>query len=59
VNRIGGALDYRQLAQLHKPADPSAEIRRLHGEGLKPRDIASHLGLHIDIVLRAIRQGAA
>lgn len=59
MNRIGGALDYRQLAQVHKPADPSTEIRSLHAQGLKPRDIASHLGLHIDIVLRAIKAGAA
>lgn len=53
---IGGALDYRKLAELHRPADPSAEIRNLHSEGLKPRDIASHLGVHIDIVLRALGQ---
>jgi hypothetical protein len=52
---IGGALNYRQLAELNRPADPSAQIQRMHSEGLTPRDIASHLGVHIDIVLRALR----
>lgn len=56
MNRIGGQLDYAKLAQLHMPADPSAQIQRLHSDGLKPRDIASQLGLHIDIVIRALRQ---
>jgi hypothetical protein len=53
---IGGQLDYARLAELHKPTDPSAQIRRMHNEGLKPRDIASVLAIHIDVVLRALRQ---
>lgn len=59
MNRIGGVLDYRLLAQRHRPADPSAigaEIRRQASQGLKPRDIASALGVHIDIVLRELHQ---
>lgn len=55
---IGGTINYAELAQQHKPKDPSAlaqEVRRLSAEGLKPRDIASHLGLHIDLVLMALR----
>lgn len=59
MTRIGGALDYAKLAQHHRPADPAAlagEIRRQASQGLKPRDIASAIGVHIDIVLRELRQ---
>jgi hypothetical protein len=61
---IGGALDYRQLAEMNRPTDPVAlneEARRLNAQGLKPRDISSHLGLHIEVVMRALneKQGAA
>ena len=55
-------LDYAKLAQRHRPAEPAAmgdEIRRQAANGLKPRDIASHLGLHIDVVLRELRQVSA
>lgn len=48
---------YDLLAQQHRPNDPAAlsqEVRRLSAAGLKPRDIASHLALHIDIVLRML-----
>lgn len=56
---IPGKLDYTKLAQRHRPADPEAigaEIRRQAAQGLKPRDIASAIGVHIDIVLRELRQ---
>lgn len=62
MNRIGGALDYARLARLHKPADPAAlaaEIQRQHAQGLKPRDIASHLAVHVDVVLRALSKVCA
>ena len=60
--RMGVALDYARLSQLHRPTDPgafAAEIRRLNAEGLKPRDIASHLGMQIDVVLTALREVSA
>ena len=62
MNRIGGVLDYARLAQQHKPTDPvalAAEIQRQHAQGLKPRDIASHLAVHIDVVLRALHKVSA
>lgn len=49
---IGGALDYRVLAELHRPSDPAllkAEICRLADSGLTPMDIA--IALRIDPVL--------
>jgi hypothetical protein len=55
---IGGALDYRRLAELHKPADAAAiaaEIRRLHGDGLKPRDISIALRISLETVLAALQ----
>jgi hypothetical protein len=56
VNRnVGGAVDHRKLAELHKPTDPSEQIQRMHGEGPQAsRHRASHKGVHIDIVLRAL-----
>jgi hypothetical protein len=51
---IGGQLDYRRLADLHRPRDPSAiatEVRRLHATGLTAQDIAAALRLAPDHVL--------
>jgi hypothetical protein len=48
---IGGPIDYRRLAELHRPADPNrlaTEIRRLHRDGLTAQDIAA--ALRIDVV---------
>lgn len=59
MNRIGGILDYAKLAQHHRPAYPAAlaeKIRRQASQGLKPQDIASAIGVHIDIVLRELGQ---
>ena len=54
--------DWRKLAELHKPTDPAAivaEIRRLSGTGLKPRDISNALRLDLGAVLEALRAVAA
>jgi hypothetical protein len=53
---------YEMRANLHKPSDPDAfalEIRRLHSEGLKPRDIANALRLDLAAVLTALRRSFA
>lgn len=45
---IGGTLDYRALAVLHRPQDPEQlgrEARRLAASGLTPNDIGSALGI--------------
>ena len=45
---IGGILDYRRLAELHKPSDQDslhAAAVELQSRGLMPRDIAQALGL--------------
>jgi hypothetical protein len=58
TRNIGGQLDYAKLAELHRPADQQAianEVRRLHSEGLKPRDIASALHLGLNAVLALLR----
>jgi hypothetical protein len=49
---------WQLMANLHRPADPMAlagEIRRLHGQGLTPMDIATSLRLDIGIVRDALR----
>ena len=59
---VGGTLEYAALAQLHRPTSPEAiavEIRRLHAEGLKPRDIAVALRLGLTQVLEAIGDRSA
>jgi hypothetical protein len=56
---IGGALDYRRLAELHRPEDPQAiakEIRRLHASGLKAGDIAAALGIAVEQINRVISE---
>jgi hypothetical protein len=52
---------WHMLAEMHKPADPAllaVEIRRLHGTGLRVRDIAATLRLNIAVVLEALREAA-
>jgi hypothetical protein len=49
--------DYATRATLHQPTDPSvmgAEIHRLHGTGLKARDIAEALHLNLAAVIEAL-----
>jgi hypothetical protein len=56
--RIGGELDWRALADRHRPRDPGAlarEIRRQVASGLKPRDVASAMRLDLGQVLAALR----
>lgn len=48
-------------ANLHRPTDSramAAEIRRLRGEGLMPRDIADTLRLGLGAVLEALKDAA-
>ena len=55
---IGGALDYRVLAELHRPRDDAslaAECRRLHATGLTPRDVATALRVDLANVLEWLR----
>jgi hypothetical protein len=63
TNSIGGALDYRRLAELHKPRDElilADEARKLRAQGLTDRDIGSVLRLDQTAVRRLIgREGAA
>ena len=52
---------WQMLANMHRPTDPTAlagEIRRLHGTGLTPRDIAATLRLDMAAVLQALREVA-
>lgn len=51
-SRIGGTVDYRALAQLHRPDDAGLrlEVVRLAREGLEPADIAMALRLHVNQV---------
>jgi hypothetical protein len=51
------ARDYRARAEQHRPGGEgiAAAVRDLACRGLKPRDIASALGVHIDVVLMALR----
>jgi hypothetical protein len=61
-SRIGGTIDYAALAQMHRPADPQAmvaEIRRLHGTGLTPRDISVALHIALAQVLESIGEPSA
>jgi hypothetical protein len=56
--RQPGQYDWRDL---FKPTDPAAmavEIRRLHGTGLRVRDIAESLRINIGAVLEALRSAA-
>lgn len=57
---IGGAMThaaYALLAQRHRPQEPhvmAAEVRRLHADGLTPRDISTALQLPMDEVINTI-----
>lgn len=61
---IAGVLDMPAWAALygrdqHRPTDimvMADEIRRLHGTGLKPRDIADSLRIGIAAVTQALRE---
>ena len=56
------AADYRKRAEVHKPRSNDAltpEIERLREQGLKPRDIAAALGVHIGVVLAVFRTSRA
>jgi hypothetical protein len=57
-------LDWRQMANLHRPTDPAllaAEMQRLAAQGLTPRDISVALAIDIGVVLEALygARGAA
>lgn len=52
------ALDWRALAEAHRPKQPeavAAEVRRLHGTGLMARDISTLLGIDLPMVLQMIQ----
>jgi hypothetical protein len=54
---VGGQLDWRRLADLHRPTDRdqlAAEIRRLRASGLMPRDISTALRIALPVVLEAL-----
>lgn len=56
-SRIGGALDYRKLAELHKPTDSDvlrAAAVELRGRGLTEHDIGRALNLNPDAVRRLL-----
>jgi hypothetical protein len=62
ARNIGGPIDWAVLygRDQHRPTDSqamAAEIRRLRGEGLMPRDIADTLRLGLGAVLTALRTG--
>lgn len=64
MKRIGGALRYDQLAQLHRPTDQAAlasQVRELSSRGLTERDIGQHLRLDPSAVrkLLALRDDEA
>ena len=51
------ATDYDRLARIHRPSDPAVlamEMRRLHSNGLTPRDISVALRLSIGQVLESL-----
>ena len=55
---IGGVLDYRVLAELHRPRDATAlsrEARELAAQGLTERDIGQALGLDPAAVRRLLQ----
>ncbi len=57
TDSIDGTLDYRLLAQQHRPTDQAAlaaEVRRMASQGLRPRDIAAALGMNVVLVLHIL-----
>lgn len=58
LSQIGGVMDYRVLARLHRPTDPAAlnaELSRLRATGLTPADISVALGLALPAVHEGLR----
>jgi hypothetical protein len=56
---IPGVLDYRALANLHRPqsrAALAAAIREMHQRGLLPRDIAMHLRMDLGDMIDLLRE---
>jgi hypothetical protein len=59
---IGGPLDWALLygrRDLYRPTDPTliaAEVRRMHRDGLKVRDIADSLRIGVAAVTQALRE---
>lgn len=53
-NLVATAADYDARAQAHRPTDLRAEVLRLHGEGLRPRDIAQALRMNDADVITTI-----
>ena len=54
---IPGALDYRALAELHRPVDEAGfrhAVQQLATQGLRERDIAQHLKLDPGVVRRLL-----
>lgn len=59
-SHVGGRLDYATLAQLHRPADPTALAREAEGlmsQGLSARDVATALRLSLPAVLDLLTPG--
>jgi hypothetical protein len=62
LNMAGAHGAWQMNANLHRPTDPAglaAAARDLAATGLKPRDIASHLGLTETAVSQLLRNAAA
>jgi hypothetical protein len=60
MSSIGGILDYRALAELHRPTDEEAvarEARRLRQNGLTERDIGQALQLDPTAVRQLLQRG--
>lgn len=54
---IGGTLTFAALQRLHQPFETEkidAEIRRLHRDGLQPRDVSEALRLPLDKVVNVL-----
>lgn len=59
MRTIGGVLDYRLLANQHRPPDDAAiaeEVKRLSRSGLTSRDIAQALQLSWPAVEQLLRE---
>jgi hypothetical protein len=60
---FGGQLGLREMAMLYGPRKVRTEpekftdkVRRLHGQGLQPQNIATLMSVHLESVLEALRQ---
>ncbi len=57
---VRNAMDWRQLADAHRPTDPQAiarEVQRLHAQHLSAVDISEALGLALPVVMEMIQRG--